>query len=52
MICYVISFVILFVFQGLREKYDENPTLLGEFMYDSEGPTLQYFEAKVTLINI
>ncbi|KAI5723286.1 hypothetical protein M8J76_003819 [Diaphorina citri] len=36
-----------FAVWGLREKYDENPTLLGEFMYDSEGPTLQYFEAKM-----
>uniref|UniRef100_A0A8D8V4F2 SUN domain-containing protein 1 n=1 Tax=Cacopsylla melanoneura TaxID=428564 RepID=A0A8D8V4F2_9HEMI len=35
-----------FAVWGLTSKYDERPTLLGEFMYDRDGPTLQFFEAK------
>lgn len=38
-----------FRFQGLENEYEEEGELLGQFVYDQEGESLQVFRAPVSL---
>lgn len=41
--------VVWFRFQGLDSEYEEEGELLGQFVYDQEGESLQMFLAPVSL---
>lgn len=40
---------VWFRFQGLENEYEEEGELLGQFVYDQEGESLQMFHAPVSL---